>query len=557
MRQKPLYESRSLIDLRDMFLGSCHMFADKAAFLTKTDGAYHPITFRQFEEDFTALGAEMAARGLVGRRIAVIGSASYHWSLVYAAVVSGIGVLVPIDRELPPEEIVTLMNTAEVSAVFYGRKLEEKIENVRAFVPTLEHCVDMEAEMTKWLAAGKACLREGSNYTSLPIDPESMAVLMFTSGTTAAAKGVMLSHHNICGNLMAMTQMIDIRQSDIFLSVLPIHHAYESTCGFLCALYRGATVAYAEGLRQIPRNLQETHATIMLGVPLLLENVYRQIWRNAEKTGKVGKLRFAVRLNGILRKLHLDLSKQLFGEIHQAFGGSLRLLISGAAAMDPHVSRGLQDMGFMVLQGYGLTECAPIGALNRDCFFDDASIGLPLPGTQIKVDAPNEEGCGELMIQGPNVMMGYFENPEATAAVMEDGWFRTGDIGYMDKRGFVFLTGRKKNVIVTKNGKNIYPEELETYLNRSPYIAESLVTGRYDAALDDMLVTAQLLPDLDAVAVKLGADYTEEALHQLLDAEVDAVNRPAPTYKRVAEWKVRTTPFHKTTTQKIKRHLEK
>ena len=349
--------------------------------------------------------------------------------------------------------------------------------------------------------------------------------------------------------------MLYIGPDDVFLSVLPIHHTYECTCGFLCQLYRGTTVAYSDGLRYITKNLAECKATMMLGVPLLLETMYNKIWKSAEKSGRAKKLRMGIKISRALLKLGIDKRKVIFKEIHATLGGNLRMLIAGAAAIDPKVAEGLRDFGIEAVQGYGLTECAPIAALNRDCNYRDAAAGLPLPGVEIKIDDPDENGIGEILICGKNVMIGYYNNPEATAEAIQDGWFHSGDYGYIDEDGFVYITGRKKNVIVTKNGKNIFPEEIETYLNRQPIVAESMVYG-IDLPDGDALIAVQVLPDFEEAKNILGENYTDADMQKAVEDAVKAVNDSLQGYKRVSKVIVRKEDFEKTTTKKIKRHIE-
>ncbi|MDO4562664.1 MAG: AMP-binding protein [Clostridia bacterium] len=555
-----LYESRHIVDLRDMFESSCAMFSERTAFLSKVDGTYRPTLYREFWRDICSLGTMFVKEGFTGKKIAVVGEACYEWALTYAAVVSGLGVIVPIDKELPAEEIANLLCIAEAEAVVSTPKSEEKIRTAVQSAPCVKRIINTADELHALIKKG-AELADSTDeaakaFKELPIDCEKMAVLLFTSGTTGVAKGVMLSHKNICTNLEAMTQMLYIYKEDVFLSVLPIHHTYECTCGYLCPIYRGSTVAYSEGLRRILKNMEETKATMMLAVPLLVENIYKNLWKQAEKTGQAKKLRKAIALSNFLLKLGIDKRKKLFASIHQKFGGHFRMFVAGAAAIDPNVSRGFRELGINVFQGYGMTECAPIGALNRDRFFRDDSIGLPLPGVEIRIDSPDSEGNGEICLKGGNVMIGYYKNEEATAQVLRDGWLYTGDVGHIDEDGFVYLTGRKKNVIVTKNGKNVFPEEIETYLNRILYVSESLITGRFDSREDDVVIAAQIIIDKDAVAEKLGATYEDDALHELIQGEIDKLNISLPAYKRVTEFSIRTEAFHKTTTQKIKRHLE-
>ncbi|NTV89555.1 MAG: long-chain fatty acid--CoA ligase, partial [Clostridiales bacterium] len=535
-------------------------------------------------------GTSLLELGLNVKRIAVIGENRYEWVTAYMATVCGVGTIVPLDRELPENEIESLLSRARVNALFFSGSCRKSITAIAKRVSFIEYYADMDSEpeitsngsqqettqesqqapvqdsgngftpfsFQDLVNRGKAALANGSKaFAELEIDPAAMNILLFTSATTDKSKAVMLSHNNLTKNLIAMSSMTNIIPSDIFLSVLPLHHTYENTCGFLCPIYRGASVAFCEGLRHIPKNLQESKATVMLGVPLIFEAIYKRIWDQAAKSGADKKLRFAIGLSDFLRKFGIDITRKLFAAVHNNFGGKLRLLISGAAGIDPKVAKGFRDLGFIFIQGYGLTECSPIVALNRDCDFKDSAAGLPLPGLEVKIDDPNQEGTGEIIVKGESVMLGYYENEEATSKVLKDGWFHTGDLGYIDHDGFVHITGRKKNVIVTKNGKNIYPEEIETLLGRSPFILESLVYGKKEEGSDEMIVAATIVPDMEAIKqAHEGKEPSEEELREILQKEVKSINKSLVTYKYIKDFNVRMEEFAKTTSKKIKRYQQ-
>ncbi|MCG8501196.1 MAG: AMP-binding protein [Firmicutes bacterium] len=563
----PLYEVREIKDLKEMLVQSTQLFGDKTAFLVKEKGNddYQPISFKQFKNDVEALGTALMDLGLQGKRIALIGENRYEWAVSYLAVVNGVGTIVPLDKELPVQEIEHLVGVSEASVIIYSGKHRESINSINAALPGLTLRINMDEDegtdtsvsFHKLIEQGKQLLNQGNtSYIDRTIDPDEMRILLFTSGTTALAKGVMLSHKNICTNLMEMCKMIYIGEKDVFLSVLPIHHAYECTCGFLCQIYRGSTIAYCEGLRHIVKNLKEAKVTVMLGVPLIFEAMYKKVWKQAEKSGMDNKLRIAIKASYLLKSVGIDISKKIFKNIHNALGGHLRLFISGAAGIDPMIAKGFRDIGFSLVQGYGLTECSPIVAVNRDCCYKDDAAGLPLAEMEVKIDNPNEEGIGEIICKGNNVMLGYFQNEDDTAKVIRDGWFHTGDLGFIDQEGFVHITGRQKNVIVTKNGKNIFPEEVETYLNRSDYVAESLVWGKYDEESGETYVNGQILPNFEAIEEELGKDYIEQQVRALIEEEVKKVNHKMPLYKRMTDFTIRKEDFAKTTTKKIKRYLE-
>lgn len=562
-----LYEVRPIRDLREMITSSVELFGDKAAFLVKREGnpEYIPISYKKFKQDIDALGTALVDLGLKDKRIAMISENRYEWNVSYLAVLCGTGVAVPLDKELPPNEIDNLIRRSEANAVIYSQNLAESMETIRA--NHQEVCfINMDAEQdngdvlsfSRLLERGRELLEKGNRaFLDAEIHPEVMNILLFTSGTTDTSKAVMLSQRNICENLMNMCSMLYIDEKDTFLSVLPIHHTYECTCGFLCQMYRGCTIAFCEGLRHIVKNLKESGCTIMNGVPLIFESMYKQIMNQAAKTGSLGKLKFAIRLSNALRRIGIDIRKKLFRQIHETFGGKLRLFISGAAAIDPQVAKGFRDMGINLVQGYGLTECSPIVTLNRDICYKDDAAGLPLPNLEVAIDNPNEEGIGEIKCKGPSVMLGYYKNEEATREAIRDGWFYTGDLGYFDEDGFLHITGRKKNVIVTKNGKNIYPEEIETLLGRSPYIKESLVYGKADEGDEDIAVHAMIVPNYEKIEedIKNGT-APGSTPHEVIGNEVRNVNKQLVLYKYIRHFELRDEEFAKTTTKKIKRYKE-
>jgi len=562
----PLHEVRTIKDLRDMLGQSVELYGEKNAFLVKRAGNpnYKGVTYKEFYQDNQALGTALLDLGLAGKKVALIGENRYEWATTYLSVVNGVGVIVPLDKELPLEEIKNLLQESEANAIIYSGKYEKSFLGLKDEISSLSIFINMDKSETdensysfyKLIEKGNALLQAGSEaYRNQEINPAEMKILLFTSGTTGTAKGVMLSHKNISTNLMAMCQMLYIDEKDTFLSLLPLHHTYECTCGYLCQIFRGCTIAYCEGLKYIVQNLQESKATVMLGVPLIFESMFRKVWKKAEKSGSADKLRKAIKVNNFLKGIGIDLSKKLFAQIHQALGGNVRLFISGAAAIDPQVSKGFRDFGMLLVQGYGLTECAPIVALNRTIYYKDDAAGLPLPCMDIKIDNPNEEGIGEIICRGDNVMLGYYRNDTATSKVIKDGWFYTGDLGFIDAEGFVHISGREKNVIVTKNGKNIYPEEVETYLGRSEYIAECMAWGKENEKTGETEVHAQIMPDYEAIADELGEDYTFQQVRELLKIAVRDANRQMSAYKKVVDFTIREEEFAKTTTRKIKRHL--
>ncbi|HIU27458.1 MAG TPA: AMP-binding protein [Candidatus Fimisoma avicola] len=397
------------------------------------------------------------------------------------------------------------------------------------------------------------------SFTDAEIAYDEMSELLFTSGTTGIAKGVMLSHKNICFDLMIAPTILNVNTWDIFFSVLPIHHTYEGTCGFLMPLYKGAAIAYCEGLKYIVKNLSEVRPTMFLGVPAIFEALYKTIWKNIKKQGKESAVKKVMAINKFTKKLGFDLNKKFLKDVYKVFGGRLRVIISGGAAIDPAILQFFNDLGFIAVQGYGLSECAPMGALNPDQhkYMRNASVGHILPGMQVKIADKDEDGIGEICLKGDNVMLGYYKNPEETAKVIKDGWFYTGDQGYTDEEDFIYITGRKKNVIIASNGKNVFPEELEYLLSKSPYVAESMVWGADDEK-GDITIVASIRPDEEEVAEAIGEEKAkdDEAIKELLWKEVDRINADLPLFKKIKKISVRREEFEKNTSKKIKRFVE-
>ncbi len=545
------YETELFDSLKQMLHASAERFGDKTLFMEKRGGEYQKWGFRRYCSDVDALGTALCAKGLAGKRVIVTGENCYHWVLAYMAVICGVGVVVPVDKEIPAEEMANIARVCEASAVIFSSKVEEKVAAIDASVERISF-----DELDALIPEGKRLIKQGDrSYLDAEIDPNVLASLIFTSGTTGVSKGVMLSHRNICFNLSEMCRMVYIDDKDIFLSVLPLHHTYECTCGFLCQVYRGCTVAFSEGLRHITRNMQEVHPTMMLCVPLLIETMYNKVWANIRKQKMEKKVRLAIKATNAIpnAKVRLAAKRKVFAEIHKSFGGNLRILISGGASVEPSVLKGLRDLGIFSVQGYGLTECAPIAALNRDTFYNDRSAGMATPNTLLDIYDMQDDGTGEIRYKGDNVMLGYYDQPELTAEVIRDGWFYTGDLGYMDDDGFLFITGRKKNVIVTANGKNIFPEELETYLGRTPFVKESVVVGYINAKKKDYDVVAIIHPDYERAEETFGKGYTADMLDLELKKAVSEVNGIVQSYKRIETFVIRREEFPKNTSRKIKR----
>ncbi|MFA5637932.1 MAG: AMP-binding protein [Anaerovoracaceae bacterium] len=571
----PMYrykDSRPVMDIKHMIESSVELYGKRPAFHVKRVplGEYEPVTYEQMLLDMNGLGTALITGGLKGKRIGVIGENSYMWAITYLAVVGGTGVVVPLDKELPEKDLKGIVKEAELSCVAFDKKFEKLFKEVKADPENeLEVLIGLEAgesneEVFSWkdfVEKGKKAVAEGNrDFIDAQINSQEMSILLFTSGTTGTSKAVMLSHENICVDLMSLPTLLVVHPEDIFFSMLPVHHTYECTAGFLMPLYKGASIAYCEGLKYIVKNLSEAKPTMFLTVPLVIENMHKKIWQNAKKSGKADTLRKMMNLNRKLKKIGINISGIYNKQIMALFGGRLRMLISGGAAILPSVLDDVNDWGVTALQGYGLTECSPMCALNPDKNAKSDSLGYIPPGMEFKVyEADPETGIGELCVKGGNVMLGYYNNPEATAQVIRDGWFHTGDLGYVDKEGYIYLTGRKKNVIITANGKNIYPEELEFMLSEIPLISESMVWGFNEQGHDTSIVATVRVDEEELSELTGGktlSDITDKEILEMLWKEVDVRNEELPVWKKVKKLIIKRDEFDKTTGKKIKRYVE-
>lgn len=571
--ENQLYDVNYVETLKELVDASAQKFPDRAAYMYKDDHKepFKSMTYAEFKEEQDSIGTALVARGFKGSKIAVIGDNSHRWALSYYSVVCGVGVIVPIDRNLEKGEITNLLERADVEVVFASTKLTATVAPLLKDLPLIKKVIimaapgddvsefltdDMFMTLDQLVAQGREIVAQGNrDYIDVEIHAEDLSTILFTSGTTGLAKGVMLSHRNLSQNVFNMSKYVHIPDGGRVLDVLPMHHVYEMTCTVMTSFYQGATVVICEGLKYIQQNFVEAKCNIMLGVPLIYENIYRKIWSKAEKSGNADKLKRAL---GMSMKLDLRnnrlVTKKLFKAVHDIFGESLYILIAGGAAIDPNVITEFEAMGLPMMQGYGMTENSPIIAVNQDRYGKAASVGKPMPGTEVRIVDKDDSGIGEVICKGPSVMMGYYKDAENTAKTIKDGWLYTGDYGYLDEDGFLYITGRKKNVIVTKGGKNIFPEEVEYYLLLSEYINEVIVYGKHEEVKDDLICTAIMYPDYKALE---NAGYkTDEEKYRKLKEDVDEANSKMPPFKRVKRIEIREDDFIKTTTLKIKRFEE-
>ena len=541
------YPSVPAENIREALRDSVRQFGDRPAFFQKMSGEWVTFTYSMFLDLVEGFGTELCRRGISGSPVIIMGEDSVEWGCAYMTVTGGLGVAVPVDSEIPPEELGSIAAGCGARAVIFSEKCRAKAESLDPSVVRI--CF---SEIQGMSAAGQKKLHDGdTSYVNLPIDRDALAVLIYTSGTTGMAKGVMLSHRNLCFDVAETAAMFRYTPDDVFLAVLPFHHAYPCSVTLLFPLFHGCAIAICQGLRYLTRDIQETKPTIIAGVPMLIETLYRKIMINVRRKGPN-----AERMVKTLMKTTAGsrtLKKYVFAQIHDSLGGRLRLIISGGAAIDPSVLKGLNDLGFLAVQGYGLTECAPLAAVNKDDVRKDASAGLSLPHGLLDIYDIRSDGTGEIRYKGENVMLGYYNNPEATADVLRDGWFYTGDLGYIDDDGFLFITGRKKNLIVTAGGKNVFPEELESFLCRNRFVAEAVVVSYPNENRGDLDIVAVIYPDAEAFREAYGTRYTSGQVDGELSKAVDEVNASVQSYKHISCFVVRQTEFDKNTSKKIKR----
>lgn len=561
---KKYHKCEEVTNFKDMLYRSCDIYSSRTAFKLKDKaGNICYISYSDFKNDVVNLGTYLIAQGFLGKRIAVIGKNSYHWAVSYMAA-SIVGIVVPLDKELHSDDVINFLNISESVCILGDLKnLTSLFENSSSLVNSNIFTISFDSlkdssingyEIDDCIAKGKELFIQGNTqFDEITVNPDEMRILLFTSGTTGSAKGVCLSQRNICSNILSIYGIVKVKRSDLFFSILPLHHTYECTIGFLLPIYSGASICYCEGLRHIVKNMQEFHPSVILCVPLLLENMHKNIIKNMNQT--LPKKYVKESGENPYSNLPFFVKQVVKRKVKNTLGGRLRVFIVGAASVNPIIPNDFEKMGLLTLQGYGLTECSPLVAGNTDFFHKDDSCGLPIPNVVYKIDNPNAQGEGEILVKGPNVMLGYYNMPEETAKAIQDGWFHTGDIGKIDENGYLYITGRCKSVIITKNGKNIYPEEVESYLNDSPLISESLVLGIQKENDDDIYINAQIFPNIEAITEYLkGSVPTKEEIKKIMSDIVSSVNGKLPNYKHIKGFIVRDKEFEKTTTQKIKRY---
>lgn len=558
---KRIYDYLKINDLKDMLNKTGILYADRPAYKIKVEeGKYQIYTHKEVRDMINNLGTALINLGLKGKRIAVIGENRYEWEIAYLSIVCGTGIVVPLDKSLPANELELLIERSDIEAIFYTKKYSDIIQNIKYSEKNkLKHLISMDSDenfegiysQKELIREGRKLIEEGNNeFLNAKIDPKEMEIMLFTSGTTSKAKVVALSHENICTNLMDIGSVLDVTQEDVFLSILPIHHVFECTVGFLFSLYKGAETVFCDGLRHIVENLNEYHVTVMACVPGIYERIFMMIRKKLEKQGKLEEI---LKNEEKYKNSSMQKKKEVFKEIHNMLGGKVKLLISGAAALDKTIEEKYRLLGLNLVQGYGLTETSPVVAVGTNKNYKLGSIGKTVPSVEAKLVDVNDDGIGELVVRGSSVMLGYYENEKVNKKSLQDGWFYTGDLAKIDEEGYIFICGRKKSVIVLKNGKNIFPEEMENLVNKIEGIKESFIFGKIQSNdANNIKINVKIVFDRDVMkdVYKVEAD---EDIYKVLSKKIKEVNQTMPSYKAIRGMILTEEPLIKTTTNKIKR----
>ena len=514
-----------ITDLKDMLKKSGEKYSQKIAYKIRIEqGKYKEITHKQVRDMIDSLGTALIDMGLKGKRIGVIGENRYEWEIAYLSIVCGTGTVVPLDKSLPENELRSLIERSEIEAIFYTKKYEDSLKKIlEEKVGKLKHLISMEKEEQELIKKGEELIKQGNReFIDTKIDNEKMSIMLFTSGTTSASKIVALSHKNLVSNLMDISSILDVNSDDVFLSFLPIHHVFECTVGFLFALYSGAQPVFCDGIRHIMENMNEDKVSVMASVPAIYERIYKIISKNKEN------------------------AKELLG-------GNVKLLISGAASLDSTIEKNYRDLGINLVQGYGLTETSPVIAIGTNAHYRTGSVGIAVPSVEAKVINCDETGMGELVAKGPSIMLGYYGNKEETDKVLKDGWFNTGDLARIDKDGYIFICGRKKSVIVLKNGKNIFPEEMESRINRIDGVEESFVFGKpVSEDKNNIKIFVKVIYNQEVMKDIYNVQESAD-IYKIINKKVKEINQEMPRYKAIKGVLISEDPLIKTTTNKIKR----
>mgnify|MGYP000619888927 CR=1 FL=1 len=545
-----LYKYIEITDLKDMLKKSGEKYGEKIAYKIRQENEYKEITHSEVRKMVDGLGTKLIDMGLKDKRIAVIGENRYEWEIAYLSIVCGTGTVVPLDKSLPENELESLIERSKAEAIICSQKYVEILKKTK-----LKYIISMDLEkdndgiisQKRLISEGIQLVKSGNtSFTNAKIDNEKMSIMLFTSGTTSISKAVALSHKNICSNLMDISSILDVNSSDVFLSFLPLHHVFECTVGFLFSLYVGAETVFCDGIRHIPENLAEYKVSVMASVPAIYERLFKIIKKHLEKQGKVEQI---LKDEEKYKDSSMEKKKEVFKEIHDLLGGNIKLFISGAASLDPSIEEKFRRLGFNMVQGYGLTETSPVVAIGNKKYHKTGSIGKCVPSDEVKLLDINKDGIGELAVKGPNVMLEYYENKEATEKVLKDGWFQTGDLARIDEEGYIFICGRKKSVIVLKNGKNIFPEEMETLINKEDGVEESFIFGKpISKDPNDIKIFVKIVYNKESFEGK-----TETEIKEYFNEKIKSINKTMPHYKAIRGIIISDKPLIKTTTNKIKR----
>ena len=552
-RNTPYEDMTHYKTVKEFFLNSVEKYPEEDCILEKPDHKtpYKITTYKEFKEDVFGLGTALTSvLNLKGKRVVIVGETQYGWYVSYMAMLCGVGIAVPTDRELPENELESLIERSKAEAIICSQKYVEILKKTK-----LKYIISMDLENDNdGIISQKRLISEGiqlvkfgdTSFTNAKIDNEKMSIMLFTSGTTSISKAVALSHKNICSNLMDISSILDVNSSDVFLSFLPLHHVFECTVGFLFSLYVGAETVFCDGIRHIPENLAEYKVSVMASVPAIYERLFKIIKKHLEKQGKVEQI---LKDEEKYKDSSMEKKKEVFKEIHDLLGGNIKLFISGAASLEPSIEEKFRRLGFNMVQGYGLTETSPVVAIGNKKYHKTGSIGKCVPSDEVKLLDINKDGIGELAVKGPNVMLEYYENKEATEKVLKDGWFQTGDLARIDEDGYIFICGRKKSVIVLKNGKNIFPEEMETLINKEDGVEESFIFGKpISKDPNDIKIFVKIVYNKESFEGK-----TETEIKEYFNEKIKSINKTMPHYKAIRGIIISDKPLIKTTTNKIKR----
>ena len=566
MKDIKIFKATELKDIREIVYNSVKLYGEQVAYVIKhkenKDVTYENITYKKLLEDINKLGTTFFDMGFQKKRIAIIGKNRYEWALTHLANMLGGIVSVPLDKDLQYDELENSLIRSKAECIVFDEKLADMVAeiekngktNLTEFICMSK--IEGRTSVRELVDRGEELLKQGKkDYLNAKIDENAMSILLFTSGTTSNSKAVMLSQKNIASNIYAMQRVEDMRSTDTNIAFLPFHHIFGSTC-MIMILAQGIKTVFPDGLRYIKQNLNEYKVSLFVGVPVLIEAIYKTIMKEIDKQGKTKLIKIAMKISNFLMKFHIDIRRKLFKQVLDALGGELRLVISGGAPADPQVSKGFTNLGVDIIQGYGLTETAPVICAETKIALRNGSVGVPMINDTIEIVDPDQNGIGEIRVKGPNVMLGYYEMPEATKAVLKDGWFYTGDLGYFDKDGFLFITGRNKNMIVLKNGKKVFPEELETLINRIDLVKESMVFGLPDEKdKNDVMLSVKIVYNEEEAKEKYEGK-TEKELYEIIWNKIKELNKTFPRYKHIQKMILTKEELIKTTTKKVKRQEE-